>query len=98
MPFGSHSVPDPTGAPDRLTFIYRADVVEHLWRHGVHPAPSTPPERVREFVRELYKYEIRQLRARMIRNEFPRTQYASRVEDLRRRYAVLSLLPKQFLA
>jgi hypothetical protein len=89
-------VADDSGAP-RQTFTYRADVVEHLWRHGVHPAPWTPPELVRDFVRDLYKYEIRALRARMLRSEFPRAEYAGLVDDLRRRYTVLSLLPRQFL-
>ena len=92
------SVPDESGASDREPVTYREDVVEHLWRHGVHPTPRTPPELVRGFVRELYKYEIRRLRARMLRDEFPRAEYAGRVDDLRRRYAVLSLLPRQFLA
>jgi hypothetical protein len=56
--------------PDRLDrgpFHYRADVLEHLWRHGVHPSSRTQPHLVREFVRDLYRYEIRQLRGRMLR-------------------------------
>ena len=90
-------MPDDSGAPDRELFVYRADVVEHLWRHGVHPTPRTPPELVRGFVRDLYKHEIRQLRARMLRDDFPRAEYSGRVDALRRRYPVLSLLPHQFL-
>jgi hypothetical protein len=82
---------------DAWPFRYRADVLEHLWRHGVHPSERTPPELVRDFVRDLYKYEIRALRAQMLRREFPKDEYAHRVEQLRRRYAVLSLLPRQFL-
>jgi hypothetical protein len=52
---------------------------------------------VRDYVRDLYKYEIRQLKARMLRDEFPRGEYSARVEALRDRYAVLSLLPRQFI-
>jgi hypothetical protein len=78
-------------------FRYRPDVVEHLWRHGIHPTPRTPPALVRDFVRDLYKYEIRRLRARMLNNEFPRHQYYDRVDTLRRAYSVLSLLPRQFV-
>jgi hypothetical protein len=52
---------------------------------------------VREYVRDLYKYEIRQLRARMIRREFPKTEYATRVDALRRAYPVLALQPWQFV-
>lgn len=85
-------VPDETGP-----FQYRADVIDRLWRHGVHPTSHTRPELVRDFVRDLYKYEIRRLRARMLNDEFPRTEYSDRVEALRRCYPVLSLLPRQFL-
>jgi hypothetical protein len=82
---------------DRAPFRYRADVLEHLSRHGVHPSPRTRPQLVREFVRDLYRYEIRQLRGRMLRQEFPRSEYAGRVEQLRQRYPVLVLLPRQFV-
>jgi hypothetical protein len=79
-------------------FTYRADVLDALSRHGIHPTSATPPELVRDFVRDLYKYEIRRLKARMLRNEFPRNEYSDRVDQLRRAYPVLSLLPRQFLA
>jgi len=80
-----------------MTYRYRADVLCALWRHGVHPRPDTAPELVRSYVRDLYKYEIRKLRQRMLCQEFPRLEYSGRVEALRDRYAVLSLLPHQFL-
>jgi hypothetical protein len=82
---------------DEGPFRYRPDVIEHLWRHGVHPTSQTPPELVRDFVRDLYKYEIRRLRARMLEKQFPRGEYYDRVERLRRAYPVLSLLPHQFV-
>lgn len=80
-----------------LPYCYRPEVLAELARHGVAPRPATPPGLIRDFVRELYKYEIRVLRDRLIRGEFPRAEYASRVDDLRRRYPVLSLLPEQFI-
>jgi hypothetical protein len=86
--------------PDRLVggpFRYRADVLELLSRHGVHPSSHTRPELVREFVRDLYRYEIGQLRGRLLCQEFPRSEYASRVEHLRQRYPVLVLLPRQLV-
>ena len=82
---------------DEGPFQYRPDVLEHLWRHGVHPTSHTPPALVRDFVRDLYKYEIRRLRARMLRREFPKNEYSHRVDSLRRAYPVLSLLPRQFI-
>jgi hypothetical protein len=76
---------------------YRADVLAHLLVHGVRPTEHTSPELVRDFVRDLYKYEIRCLRGRYLRREFPKVEYASRVDDLRRRYPVLALTPREFV-
>ena len=76
---------------------YRADVLEHLLQHGVRPTEHTRPERVRDFVRDLYKYEIRCLRERYLRRDFPKIEYAGRVDDLRRRYPVLALQAREFI-
>ena len=76
---------------------YRAEVLERLLVHGVRPTPHTRPELVRDFVRDLYKYEIRCLRERYLRQDFPKQEYASRVDDLRRRYPVLALLPRELV-
>ena len=78
-------------------FRYRADVLEHLLLHGVRPTPRTRPELVRDFVRDLYKYEIRVLRERYLRGDFAKREYAERVDALRRRYPVLALHAWQFL-
>jgi hypothetical protein len=78
-------------------FRYRPDVVERLLRHGVRPTDRTSPQLVRNFVRDLYKYEIRALRDRYLRREFPKIEYAGRVEALRLRYPVLALQPREFV-
>jgi hypothetical protein len=90
-------VPESSDGPDSGPFRYRADVIEQLWRHGIHPTSHTRPELARDFVRDLYKYEIRRLRARMLSHEFPKDQYSDRVDGLRRCYPVLARLPRQFL-
>jgi hypothetical protein len=82
---------------DEGRFGYRADVLLALECHGIRPTSHTPPEMVRGYVRELYKYEIRILRERYLRREFPKREYAERVEQLRLRYPVLALLPRQFV-
>jgi len=79
------------------TYRYRADVLRELERHGVRPTPETSPQLVRDYVRDLYKYEIRRLRTQMLANEFPRGEYSARVEALRNQYPVLALLPRQFV-
>ena len=76
---------------------YRADVLAHLLQHGIRPAEHTRPELVRDFVRDLYKYEIRSLRERYLRRDFPKVEYAGRVDDLRRRYPVLALQAREFV-
>jgi hypothetical protein len=78
-------------------YTYRADVLQHLLVHGVRPTPHTPPQLVRDFIRDLYKYEIRALRERYMRREFPKVEYAERVDALRRRYPVLALKPSELL-
>jgi len=83
--------------PDGGDFRYRPDVLQHLLRHGVRPTAQTRPELVRDFVRDLYKYEIRSLRERYLRRDFPKIEYAVRVDALRRRYTVLALRAREFV-
>jgi hypothetical protein len=78
-------------------FVYRRDVLEYLLQHGVRPTDHTPPGLVRDFVRDLYKYEIRCLRERYLRGNFPKPEYAVRVDALRRRYPVLALHAREFV-
>lgn len=70
---------------------YHEEILEALARHGVRPAPSTSPAFVRDFLNDLYRYEIRRLRERLLRQEFPKPEYAGRVDTLRRTYPLLSL-------
>lgn len=79
-------------------YRYRPDVLAELIRHGVAPTSHTDPGLVRDFVRDLYKFEIRRLRDRMLSGEFPRREYATRVDVLRQKYPVLALPPTAFLA
>ena len=73
-----------------MAFTYRPDILASLWRHGVQPTPRTDPELVRNYVRDLYKYEIKRLRERYIRREFPKKEYSDRVDALRRSYPALA--------
>jgi hypothetical protein len=79
-------------------YVYRADVLAAAARHGIRPTASTPPELARGFVRDLYCYELRVLRDRMLRQEFPKHEYAGRVIALRDTYRVLSLRAREWLA
>jgi hypothetical protein len=77
--------------------VYREDVLRACERHGIKPTPTTPPERARGFVRDLYCYELRVLRARMLRREFAKQEYADRVIALRDVYRVLSLTAREWV-
>ncbi len=70
---------------------YRPDVLDQLARHGVRPAADTPPELARDFVSDLYRYEIRRLRDRLLAGRIAKVHYAGEVIALRKRYPVLSL-------
>ena len=72
-------------------FTYHQQVLDTLATHGLVPTPETSPQRLRDALRDLYKYEIRCLRARLIAGEFPKRDYAGLVVDLRRRYWLLSV-------
>ncbi|MEW5976207.1 MAG: hypothetical protein AB1898_10430 [Acidobacteriota bacterium] len=72
-------------------YRYRKEILEQLISHGLRPTSATPCELVREALVDLYLYEIRRLRDRLKRGEFPKTEYASRVDALRRSYPVLGI-------
>jgi len=78
-------------------YVYRPDVVEALLRHGARPTQRTRPELVHEFVSDLYRYELRRLRDRLVRGEFPRREYFGRVVELRNRYRVIAMRPREWL-
>ena len=72
-------------------YIYTSEVLEELARHGLVPRADTPPQQLRDAVRDLYKHEIKRLKARLLAREFPKGEYAERVIALRRRYPLLSI-------
>jgi hypothetical protein len=72
-------------------FRYTSEVLAELRRYGVVPLASTDPQFVRDFLSAHYRYEIRQLKERLLRREFPQHEYADRVRTLRRNYVLLSI-------
>lgn len=74
-----------------MRFRYRDTVLNELTRHGVIPREDTPPELIYEFVEDLYRFEIRALKQRMLAGGIRKADYTKHVEELRKRYPILSL-------
>lgn len=74
-----------------MTYQYHAKVLDELARHGLRPRAETSPDRLRDAVRDLYKYEIRRLRTELLAGRIVRKNYAGHVIALRRRYWLLSV-------
>ncbi len=72
-------------------YRYRLAVLEELLRHGLQPTERTPPALLRGQVNDLYRFELRRLRARLLAGDFPKREYSSRVMRLRERYPLLSV-------
>ena len=81
-----------------VAYGYREDVLADLVKHGVHPKAGTRPDLVHEFVSDLYRFELRRLRDRLLRQEFPKKEYYNRVVALRRKYRVISLRPHEWVS
>ena len=74
-----------------MSYAYKTEVLDELAAHGLRPGPDTPPQLLRDALGDLYKYEIKVLRARLLAGTFPKDEYAGRVIELRRRYPLLSI-------
>lgn len=74
-----------------MAYRYHAVILEELARFGVCPTPATSPALVHEFISDLYRFELRRLRQKLVRGEIPRAAYAGEVVELRRRYPLVSI-------
>jgi hypothetical protein len=81
----------------RVRFRYKEDILAQIAGHGVRPTPETAPEKVHEFVNDLYRYELRRLRDRLVRREIAKPDYYDMVVEIRRRYPALALKPWQWI-
>ena len=72
-------------------YTYHKQIFDELASHGLLPGADTPPQQLRDAVRDLYKYEIRRLRDRLIAGKIPKRDYAGHVVSLRKRYWLLSV-------
>lgn len=78
-------------------------VVVELEGHGIRPRPGSDPERVRALLNDLYRIQLRRVRAAIRRQEGGasagrREEYGTRVRALRDRYRLLALPASLWLA
>lgn len=66
-------------------------MLDLLAAHGIRPRSTTGPELIHEFVNDLYRFELRRLRDRLLRREIRKLDYYGRVVEIRRRYPLLSM-------
>jgi hypothetical protein len=83
----------PAAGPALMAYRYQPVILEELARFGVFPTAETPPALVHEFISDLYRFELRRLRERLVRGELARVDYADHVVELRRRYPLVSIRP-----
>ena len=76
---------------------YKPDVIDELLRHGLRPGPGTTADALREQIHDLYLIEIRKLRDRCRAGEFPPSELAAHVVELRKRYLLLSIPVVQWM-
>jgi hypothetical protein len=74
-----------------VRYEYAPEALEVLAGHGLCPGPDTPPAVVREALSDLYRYEIRRLKRRLLAGDIAKDDYSSHVIELRRQYWLLSI-------
>lgn len=77
-----------------VIWSYPPELLEALLRFGLAPRPDTGPRFVRDQLSDLYRYEIRRLRSRLLAGEFPKKEYIGHVIALRKKYWPLALTPE----
>lgn len=78
--------------------ILKPEILSALAGHGLQPRADTPLALLREQINDLYRVEIRKLRDQCRAGEFPTTELAPRVVELRKRYMLLSIPLEEWLA
>ena len=74
-----------------MRYEYAPEALEVLTRHGLRPGPDTPAAFVRNALSDLYRFEIRRLKGRLLAGEIPKEQYSDHVIELRKQYWLLSV-------
>jgi hypothetical protein len=74
-----------------VVYEYAPEALEILAVHGLQPTPHTPPAVVRGALSDLYRFEIRRLRGRLLAGDVAKEHYSDHVIELRKQYWLLSI-------
>jgi hypothetical protein len=74
-----------------VRYEYAPEAQEALAGHGLRPGPDTPAALVRDALSDLYRFEIRRLKGRLLAGEIPKERYFDHVVALRKAYWLLSV-------
>jgi hypothetical protein len=72
---------------------YPPELREALLAFGLQPTRTTPPRFTRDALSDLYRYEIRRLRDRLLAGQVAKADYQGLVVELRKKYWPLTLTP-----
>ena len=78
------------------TWSYPPELMDALLSFGLRPAANTSPAVVRAALNDLYRFEIRRLRQRLLDGHVEKARYADEVVVLRKKYWPLSVQPGQW--
>jgi hypothetical protein len=70
---------------------YPPELATALGAFGLAPRTGTPPALVRDQLNDLYRFELRRMRGRLLAGDFLRPEYLDRVVALRKQYWPLTL-------
>jgi hypothetical protein len=74
-----------------VPYEYAPEALDVLAGHGLCPGPNTPPALVRDALSDLYRFEIRRLKRRLLAGEILKERYSDHVIELRKQYWLLSV-------
>ena len=80
-----------------MTYEYAPEALDVLAGHGLAPHSETRPDVVRGALSDLYRYEIRRLKRRLLAGEFAKERYLDFVITLRKQYWLLSVPVAQWV-
>ena len=75
------------------SWTYPPELLDALLGHGIAPRPDVHPRFVRDYVSDLYRFEIRRLKQWRATGVVRKEDYVDRVIALRKQYWVLTLEP-----